>query len=272
MSDLNLVERGARLTRWTWMDEGRDGSVKCLRSFISILGLTTASATFLPPIFFLGLIDRSGRLGWVATRLWAWTVLVTGGARRIRSRGFEYLDGAGGAIVMSNHESLFDPVVMMALSHAPLRFLARHDLFYLPLFGWAMWSNGHVAVRRGSGREARRSLGKAARAIEDKNRVLIYPEGTRSGCSELLPFKKGGFLLAIRSGTPIIPVGVADTRKVCPKGWHWAGRSPVSAVAGSPIDTRGYTTTTSDVLMEVVRERILKLRSEAARLNEKSEG
>ena len=270
MSDL-LAEQGARLTRYTWMDEGRDKWLKCLWSFVSVLGLIIASATLLPPICFFGLIDRSGRLVWVSTRLWAWTVLVTGGVQRIRSQGFEYLNGARGAILMSNHESLFDPVVMMALSKAPLRFLARHDLFYLPVFGWAMWSNGHVAVRRGSRRETQRSLGKAARAIADKNRVLIYPEGTRSGSSELLPFKKGGFLLAVRSGTPIIPVGIADTRKVCPKGWHWVGRSPVSAVVGPPIDTKGYTGATSDDLMEVVRQRILELRSEAVRLNARSE-
>ena len=256
----------------TWMNESRDRWLKCFRSLVSLLGLTLASATLLLPIFVLGLVDRSGRLGWFSSRLWAWTVLVTGGVQRIRSQGFEYLNGVRGAIVMSNHESLFDPIVMMVLSKAPIRFFARQDLFYLPLFGWAMWSNGHLAVRRGSRHDTRRSLGKAAQAIAGKNRVLIYPEGTRSDSSELLPFKKGGFLLAVRSGAPIIPVGIADTRKVCPKGWHLTGSSPVSAVVGRPIDTTGYTSGTSDVLMEVVRRRILELRSEAVQLNARAEG
>ena len=67
---------------------------------------------------------------------------------------------------------------------------------------------------------------------------------------------------------PIIPVGIADTRKVCPKGWHWAVRNPVSAVVGDPIDTTPYTRKTCDALMNEVRDRIVELRSEAAILSE----
>ncbi len=228
-----------------------------------------ASGLLLPPTFVFGLLDRSGRLGWLPTRLWAWIVLVTGGVWRVRFRGLDTVRANPGAIVMSNHESLFDPVVMMALSNVPLRFLAKYELFCLPLLGWAMWSNRHVPVRRGDNHDARGCLRVASRLADEGDRLMIYPEGTRSPSSDLLPFKRGGFLIALRAGAPIIPVGIADTRNVCPRGWHWARRGPVSAVVGEPIDTRSYRRN-CEALMECVRIRISQLRSEAMKLNRES--
>ena len=241
--------------------------MKYLRSIVSIGGILFASGAFLVPLCVLGLLNRSGRLSWPLTRAWAWTILLTGGVERIRPIGFEQLDRPGPAIVMSNHESFLDPVVMMALSRTPLRFMARHNLFYLPLFGWAMWANGHIPVRRGSPDSAQQSLRKAGKSLADDGKVVIYPEGSRASSTDMLPLKKGGILLAIRTGTPIIPVGIAGTRSVCPRGWHWAGRNRVAAIVGRPIRTTGYTNSTAGELASGVRQRILELRTEAVEIS-----
>jgi 1-acyl-sn-glycerol-3-phosphate acyltransferase len=82
----------------------------------------------------------------------------------------------------------------------------------------------------------------------------------------MLPFKRGGVLLAIRNGTPIIPVGIAGTRSVCPKGWHWPEQHPVAAVAGQPIDTSAYRSSDASILVDLIRSRILELRTEAVGL------
>ena len=239
--------------------------MKYLRSAIALLGLL-AGAVILSVTFLLGLLHPSGTIAWWTTRAWAWLILYTGGVEALRSRGFEKLSGLSGAVVMSNHESLLDPVVIMALSARPVRFLARHELFYIPIFGWAMWSNGHLAVKRGESSAAVVWLSKAIRTVREGELVLVYPEGSRSTVPDLLPFKKGGFLLALRSGALIVPVGVFDTMQVCPKGWHWAGRAPVAAIVGEPIDTAAYSLNQVDMLMQVVRDRILKLREQAAKM------
>ncbi len=238
--------------------------MKYVRSAIALLGLFIGAAV-LPAVFLLGLLDRSGRLAWWSTRVWARLILYTGGVETLRARGFERLSGIDGAVVMSNHESLLDPVVMMALSRRPVRFVARHELFYIPIFGWAMWSNGHLSVRRGDRTTHAAWLQKASRTIREGALVVVYPEGSRSTAADLLPFKKGGFLLALKSRAPIVPVAVSDTTLVCPKGWHWAGRAPVGAVVGEPIDTARYSLQDVDTLMRVVRDRIESLRAEAAR-------
>jgi 1-acyl-sn-glycerol-3-phosphate acyltransferase len=172
---------------------------------------------------------------------------------------------------MSNHESHFDAVVMMAITDVPLRFVARHNLFYLPVLGWAMWANGHIPVRRDCLRKAYNSLQRAGELLAQGSRVLIFPEGSRAAGAELLSFKQGGFLLAIDGGVPIIPVGVAGTREVCPKGWHWAGRGPVSVVVGDPLSPEGLSRKDRSSFVQLVRQRITELRDDARRLNLASE-
>ncbi len=236
--------------------------MKYVRSVIALAGLCLGSVLLLVTLL-LGLIDRSGRAAWQVTRVWAWLTLYTSGMAGLSSRGFEKLANLKSAIIMSNHESLLDPVLVMALSKTPVRFLARRELFYLPLFGWAMWANGHLAVNRGESADALFCLRRARAALSRGSLLCVYPEGRRSSGADLLPFKKGGFLLALQTGVPIVPVGIARTAVVCPKGWHMPGRAPLTAVVGQPIETEALTVRQLDALMADVRDRILRLRRES---------
>ncbi|MEW6775446.1 MAG: lysophospholipid acyltransferase family protein [Bdellovibrionota bacterium] len=212
--------------------------------------------------------DRQGRLWWPIAQFWARNLLRVGRVSHLHIVGGERLENLSGAIVMSNHESHFDPPSLMAASPTPLRFLTKHSLFYFPIFGQALWAMGYISINRGVQAKAFKSIEKAAQAIRGGRTVLIFPEGTRAMTSELLPFKKGGFVIAAKSQVPIVPVGIAGTREVIPKGFHWLLRSPVVLVVGAPIETKGFDLDNKEALMEKVRTEIARLREEARALRE----
>jgi 1-acyl-sn-glycerol-3-phosphate acyltransferase len=104
------------------------------------------------------------------------------------------------------------------------------------------------------------SIERAAESLRDGNSFLIFPEGTRSRTSELLPFKKGGFIMAIKAQTPIVPVFVSGGRAAMQKGSWYVRPVVVNVKIGEPVETAGYTLDERDALIEVVRSRIEALR------------
>ncbi|MFH1131420.1 MAG: lysophospholipid acyltransferase family protein, partial [Pseudomonadota bacterium] len=172
------------------------------------------------------------------------------------------------AIIMANHQSYLDPPLMMAVCKRPIRFLGKHSLFYYPVFGWALWATGHIPINRGVREKAFKSIDRAAEAIAKGKTVLIFPEGTRSRVQGIAPFKKGGFVLAIKSGVPIVPVGIAGTKEILPPGWSLLAPGAVQVVIGDPIEMTGYTLETKEALMEKVKGAIVKARDQAKVLSE----
>jgi 1-acyl-sn-glycerol-3-phosphate acyltransferase len=200
-------------------------------------------------------VDRAGRLWWPISQFWAWSitrVLST----RIHVSGWENISAENGAILMSNHVSHLDPPVLIYASDIPTRFLAKKALFYIPFFGWSLWAMGHIAINRRKRGEAFESLKRVSDVIKSGRLVTIFPEGTRGDSDTLQAFKKGGFVIAIQGGIPIIPVGVAGTRAIMPKGWRWFGRGPIEVVFGKAIQTSEYTHDDREALMDRVREGI----------------
>jgi 1-acyl-sn-glycerol-3-phosphate acyltransferase len=235
------------------------------RTVFAVLVLIAMSVLCGTVVSVLAIFDRKARLWWPLARLWSWSVLRSCGGQRFEVRGAERLATGNGAIVMSNHESYMDPPALMLLSPVPLRFLAKHTLFLFPVFGWAMWAMGMVPVNRGRQDRAFASIDRAAEGIRAGKVVLVFPEGTRADFEdpEMLPFKKGAFVMAARAHVPIIPVGIAGSRYILPKGWNWVRNHDVAVVLGEPIDTSGYDIDSKDALMALVRERIDGLRGEA---------
>ena len=214
------------------------------------------------------IFDRKGRLWWPISRIWGWALISWGvptrwGIPQLDVTGYEHVSIERGAILMSNHESYLDPPTLIYLSDIPIRFLTKKSLFYVPIFGLALLAVGHIPINRRNRSSAFSSLDKAAQTISKGKLVAIFPEGTRSPTNDLLPFKKGGFVIAIKGGIPIIPVGIAGTRRILPKGWTKVTTGPVSVVLGEPIDTTGLTLDDREALMTTVRERIEVLREEA---------
>jgi 1-acyl-sn-glycerol-3-phosphate acyltransferase len=142
---------------------------------------------------------------------------------------------------MSNHRSQADiPAVIAALDEFQLRWVAKKELTRIPIFGWALQRAGHIIVDRSDHRQAVESLRAAREKMQTGISVVIFPEGTRSLPGQrLLPFKKGGFMLAHETGIPIVPVVVLGSGDVLPPhSWHPRG-GDVEVIVGPPIPVAG---------------------------------
>jgi 1-acyl-sn-glycerol-3-phosphate acyltransferase len=157
-------------------------------------------------------------------RLEGWSSrLVANSEMMISVNGREHVDperlGRGGSgtgkaayLVMSNHQSHYDVAVLFYVLGSSLRMVAKRELFDVPVFGSAMKVAGFVSVDRKNRSSAIASLDDAHRSLAAGVPMWIAPEGTRSPTGELLPFKKGGFVLSLQTGAPVLPVSLRGTR------------------------------------------------------------
>lgn len=157
-------------------------------------------------------------------RLWCRVAFALNPLWRIEVTGLGNLDSSHPYVVVANHQSVGD---ILALIHLPLRmrFVAKWTLFaFVPLWGWQVFLMGHLPVRRGDRTSSGRLLARMARALELRQSVLLFPEGTRSETGDVASFKSGAFRIALRARVPILPVVVAGTRDAVPKGSLRFGR------------------------------------------------
>jgi 1-acyl-sn-glycerol-3-phosphate acyltransferase len=210
--------------------------------------------------------DRRGRFWWPMSRVGSSGMLRACGVTELITEGAERLADCRPAVVMANHESLFDPAVLMRCASLPLRFVVKEEVSRVPIFGAALAAMGHVFVGHGDAADGQSSLARAAALIGTGSTVLVFPEGTRGAGAELLPFRTGGFRLAREAGVPILPVALAGTGAILPKrgGWRRAGR--VALVVGDPIATGASDASSIVGLLDRVRGEMNRLRDRARAL------
>ena len=144
-------------------------------------------------------------------------------------------------IVMSNHQSHYDVPVLYYVLGGRMRMVAKTELFTFPIFGRAMREAGMIEVDRADRRRAFASLAAARQQLEGGTHIWIAPEGTRSDTGGLLPFKKGGFVLALDMASPILPITIKGTRDVLPShGMLSRYGVEVHVTIHPPIDTTEY--------------------------------
>jgi len=165
----------------------------------------------------------------------------------------------GPVIFMSNHQSYWDAISLGAFLPVGARFVLKRVLAYIPFFGSALWLSGHIIVDRENPKQAFSALDKGAEKIKKGVSVFVFPEGTRSRDHRLGPLKKGGFVLAIKAGVPIVPISITGTQSMMPKGrFSFKRPSLVRLRFGDPIATKGYDLSRKAALMLEVRRAIIK--------------
>ena len=203
-------------------------------------------------VILVSFFSKTGNSVHHLARMWGRSILWISGLH-VQVVGLENIDASRSAIYMSNHQSNFDIPVFFSALPIQFRWLAKAELFKIPIFGQAMRRAGYISVDRSNTKSALVSLKKAAQSIRNGTSVLIFPEGTRSEDALLLPLKTGGFILALDAGVPIVPMAVQGTFAVMPKGRKLIQRQKVRLVIQPTIDPSAYTRKTKNELMESVR-------------------
>jgi 1-acyl-sn-glycerol-3-phosphate acyltransferase len=191
-------------------------------------------------------------------RSWAKAVLFCAGIP-VRIEVSEKARSLPTAILMANHESALDILVLFLAVPQEVRFLAKKSIFYVPFLGWSMWLAGFVPVERERADKAKDVLGELADRIRNGLSVLIFPEGTRSRDGSLHEFKKSGFLLALKSGIPIVPIGISGSRPVLGARGLIIGPGEVVVRVGDPVPTEGLGVAGRRPLMAAVRSSMARL-------------
>jgi 1-acyl-sn-glycerol-3-phosphate acyltransferase len=201
-----------------------------------------------------GVEDKPGGVFDKAPRWWSAAVLWAAGVK-VRIHGLENAGGGEPHIFASNHVSWFD-VPALATSLPRYKFVAKAELFKVPIFGKAMRAAGMVEIQRENRKAAFGAYEVAAERIKHGNSVVVFPEGTRGHAYPLRPFKKGPFVLAIAAGVPIVPVIVHGTIEILPKGSLWAHPGTIDVHLLEPVKTDGVDYDHREALMQTVRGRM----------------
>ncbi len=218
----------------------------------TVCGLLAVLASLIPPRG-----NHAVRIAW----LWGRLCLLLA-ATRLRVEGSTELDPRGRYVVMANHESALDIPALLAALPVTLnvRFLAKKSLFRIPFLGWAMRGMGFIPVDRANRSTAAHTFERSSHLLAGGRSVLIFPEETRSPDGELLPFQRGGFLMALKSGLPILPVGIEGTRIAMPARRLLLRATPVVVRIGEPLPTAGRRISDRRLLTEEVRAAVDRLR------------
>ncbi len=202
---------------------------------------------------------RGGVYDWASTD-WSRDILSAAGTPVV-AEGLENIPRDQPVMYASNHSSMFDIWALFATLPGSVRFVAKRELFRIPLLGRAMLAVGHVPIDRAARKSAFAAYDEAARRIRGGTSVLVFPEGTRSRTGELLPFKNAPFGLAIAAQVPVVPIYLHHTFEILPKGaWRLRPR-PIRLLVGPPIATQGRSPDDRDRLREEVRAAMVALQS-----------
>ena len=203
-------------------------------------------------------LNYKGKIYHFFARIWSKLMLFIFGVK-INVKGNENLDPKQNYIYISNHASAFDIPALIAGIPDQIRFLAKQELAKIPFWGWLLKYGGYVLIDRKNPKRAIKSINKAIEKIKSGVSVLVFPEGTRSVDGKLLPFKRGGFMLALKSKTPLVPVTIKGSNKIMRKGSININPGKIEIIIDKPVAIDGFSGKQGEIeLMEKVRNIISK--------------
>ena len=207
-------------------------------------------------------IDWRGKIWARIVRNWAKSILWIVNIR-YSTTGLDKLNFDQQYVFVSNHESAFDIPLTLAAIPWHVVPVSKKELKRIPFLSWAMLAAGHIFIDRSNHKKALSSLNKIRKSLNKNPRsILIFPEGTRSLDGKIKPFKKGGIILAINAGLPIVPIACCGTFDVLVKGSKKFNPKPIELRFGSPIFTSPKDINNRNEITEQVKNEVIKLKTE----------
>jgi 1-acyl-sn-glycerol-3-phosphate acyltransferase len=172
-------------------------------------------------------------------------------------RGREKIDKEQSYVVISNHQSEYDILALVTTLGIQYRWIIKKELRKVPMFGYALYASRNIFIDRGDHEQAMQSIRNGLERLPRGVSVMFFAEGTRSADGSIAPFKKGGFLVALEKGLPILPVTVNGSRRILPKKSLVFTPGPIEVVVADPIDTREFSRETMQDLVDKTRKVII---------------
>ena len=236
----------------------------------SALAAARSIVAYLITLIYIAIAGPLGVVIAVVFR-WKWGLYRLGHAGTwlaLRSAGIRYtvtgLEAVPPEAVVfcANHESNVDPPVLFKVLHPQLHVLYKAELHKFPIMGTVFDVGGLVPIDRGDRARSMASIARGAEALRAGRSFLIFPEGTRSRTGELLPFKKGGIIMALQAQVPIVPVAITGGRAAMRKGSAFVYPARVRVRVGTPIPTAGLAISDKEALIARLRTEIQRMLDE----------
>ena len=236
--------------------------MRALRSGIVWAMVLVLTVLFGVPAIFAALVPPRGDWFLRFARGWARSILAVAGIS-VHPLHADKAQPGKSVVVVTNHESFCDILVLLATLPIQVRFLAKRSVFRVPVLGWSIAAAGFVPVDRGDRARGAATVEAALSRLQGGRSLVIFPEETRTRDGSLLPFKRGAAHLAIKSGLPLLPIGIAGTFRILPRGTWQIRPGRVVVSVGDPIDVAGQSLRERDAVTVEARAAIDTLREEA---------
>lgn len=163
------------------------------------------------------IFDHQRRMMHIVAMLWAKSLIAGHPLWTLERSGLNYLNRKKCYVIVANHQSIVDILVVLAALPTQFKFIAKKELFSVPWLGWHMWGAGYIALDRGSKQSGKTTIDTAKKWLDEGISVLFFPEGTRSEDGQIKVFKNGAFKIAVEKRIPVLPVVLDGTGATSPK-------------------------------------------------------
>lgn len=238
--------------------------IAAIRSLATYIAVALYVVVAGPPFILIALLFGKVALLYRVADLGVRLALALSGIR-VQVDGARHIQHGRAAVYAVNHASNVEPPILFHVLRdlfPRLRILYKAELRKLPVLVHAFDLAGFVPLERGNRDQSLPAIERASAALRDGNSFLIFPEGTRSRSGALLPFKKGGFIMALAGQAVIVPVAIVGARNAMRKGSPWIQPVTVRVRFGEPVETAGLELADRDTLMATVRARVEALLAE----------
>jgi 1-acyl-sn-glycerol-3-phosphate acyltransferase len=224
------------------------------RTILTVVAGVTATIVAVASIAVMVVINDSSPLIEKIIRAWSRVWLAASGTK-LEVDGAENIDPNRSYVVVANHLSTLDIMACLLAVPLPIRFLAKKELFRVPVLAQGMRMVGIIEVDREARGAVHSEVNRQSRELIEKGRsLIIYAEGTRPRNGVMKPFKKGAFTMAITSGLPVLPLSIHGSYEAWPPGTPLVRGGVIRVVLDKPVETEGMSTSDTGDLRDQVRE------------------